>query len=1007
MNLKIYLIITMIFLPVCHALAWQQVQGQVTDESDGTPLPGVNIQIKGTTQGTTTDLDGQFSLNDVSAEDIIVFSFIGYRSQEVTVGSQSRIDVALAFDIEELSEVVVIGYGTTTQKELTGSVAQVDGEQIARLQPTRVEQALQGQTAGLQISSQSGSPGGGFNIRVRGVTTNGDNKPLILVDGVRYDDLSTLNPNNIESINVLKDASAGIYGVQGANGVILITTRGGKRDTKPTLSINSYYGIQETSREIPTLTATEYALLVNEAHVNGGSAPPFTDLSNLGRGTDWQNQVFDQAPIQDHNFMLTGGGDKSTYAIGAGYFGQEGIVGRDKAAFDRINFNLKSTYEVTDKLDLDLVLNYSKTERDELLENTIGSVLFNALNMAPTFRPFTRGEFTLADGLGSEVVNPLAQIDNTYKTTYVNRLNGALGLSYEIIEGLEFRSMLGINYNNYRSKEFVPESFYGAGKVFNQVESFVTENQGIGTDVTWDNFATYSKDLAPGHNLRVTVGNSIYRVDFEELSVTGIGIPNNSFEFADISQAQEFRADAASSKQDNFRLLSYFARAEYNYDSRYLLSVMFRRDGSSRFGPENKFGYFPTVSAGWVLSEEGFMSGIEQIDFFKLRASYGITGNDKIGDFRYVSSLNGEGEYTFEGNPLTQGLALGAISNPEVRWERNKQFNVGFDADFYQGKITLTADYFIKTTDDLLLAVPVSGLTGVAAPGAEAPVANAGSIRNRGLELALGYHGQIGSDLTFDVSYVFNSLDNETLRLNDGVAFIQGGDFGIGQLPPTRWEVGQPIGYFYGLETNGVFQTEEEVAASAQAGSAQPGDLRYIDQNNDDIIDLDDRVNIGSPIPDFVMGLNISVAYKGFDFSAFADAQLGHDIVRNYERNLPFTNRSSYYTQRWSGPGTSNDFPRVSTGANDNDLFSDFWVENGDYMRIKNIQLGYTLPESVLSKIGASKLRIYATINNLYTFTDYQGYDPNISSGEPLNAGIDIGYYPQARSYLLGLNLNF
>lgn len=996
----------MLCLSMGQAYAWQRVEGQVLDALDGSGIPGANVLVKGTSTGTTTDFDGNFVLTDLPEDATLVISFIGYEKKEVVVGNQTQLTITMDLDIAQLSEVVVIGYGTTTQKELTGSVSVVDGEQISKLKPTRVEQALQGQTPGLQISSQSGSPGGGFNIRVRGVTTNGDNSPLILVDGVRYDDLATLNPNNIESINVLKDASAGIYGVQGANGVILITTKSGTKNTKPTLSVNSYYGIQETSRSIPLLNATEYALLVNEAHVNGGQQPPFTDLSGLGAGTDWQNKVFDQAPIMDHNLTLTGGGDRSTYAIGGGFFSQEGIVGRDKADYDRINFNAKTTYEVVDDLRLDLVLNYSKTERNILLENVLGSVLFNALNMAPNIRPITGGTFSLADGLGSEVINPQAQIANTYNTTWQNRLNGSVGLNYDFSQALSFTSRLGFNYNNFRNKNFTPESYYGAGKVFNQVESSVSETQGIGTDITWDNYLTWEKEIAEGHDLKVTLGTSAYRTDFEQLSVTGFGIPNNSIDFADISQAREFRPGAGSSIQGNFRLLSYFTRAEYNLKEKYLLSAMLRRDGSTRFGPENKFGYFPTVSAGWILSEEDFMSGVGIVDFLKLRGSYGITGNDKIGDFRYVSSLNGEAEYTFENN-LTQGLAIGAISNPEIRWEQNKQFNVGFDADLLDSRFSVTADYFIKTTDDLLLAVPVSGLTGVAAPGSAAPVANAGSVRNTGIELGIGYHETIGSDFTLDVNYNITSISNETLRLNDGVAFIQGGAFGIGQLPPTRWEVGQPIGYFYGLQTNGVFQTAEEVASSAQAGSAQPGDLRYVDQDNDGDIDVDDRANIGNPIPDFIMGLGISLGYKGFDLSAFADAQLGHDIVRNYERNLPFTNRSSYYTQRWHGPGTSNDFPRISTGANDNDLFSDFWVEDGSYVRIKNIQLGYTLPESTLEKIGVSKLRIYATVNNLYTFTDYQGYDPNISSGDPLSAGIDIGYYPQARSYIVGLNINF
>ncbi len=1011
MRYKIYLLL--IVLLVCSAgVGWAQdltVSGVITDAEDGSGVPGVTVLVKGTNKGTASDFEGNYKLSGLSAEDVLVFSFIGYATQEIVVGNQSTLDVSLGLDVAELSEVVVIGYGTTTQKELTGSVSVVKGEQIEALKPTRVEQALQGQTAGVQISSESGSPGGGFNIRIRGITTNGDNRPLILVDGVRYDDLGQLNPSAIESINVLKDASAGIYGVQGANGVILITTKDGAKNSKPSLTFNSYFGVQETSRKIPTLNATEYALLVNEAHVNGGSLPPFTDLSGLGAGTDWQDEVFESAPIQDHNFTLNGGGEKSVYSLGGGYFRQEGIVGGDKADFERITGNIKATFDVVEPLKFDVVLNYANTRRNTLLENVLGSVLFNALNMAPNLTPLDdNGDFTLAEGLGSEVINPLAQIASTYNTTEANLINGKVGARYNIIPGLNFESALGFNYNNFRNKTFRPIVNFGTGKVFNQVESSVTETQGINHQLTWDNIFTYETTVGGDHTIKGTLGTSVFRNRYEELSVTGIGIPNNSFDFADISQAQTFReSDAANSIQSDFRLLSYFFRAEYNYKSRYLFSAMIRRDGSTRFGPKNKFGYFPAFSAGWVMSEENFMANLGFVDFFKLRASYGITGNDKIGDFRFVSSLNGEAEYVFDGNTLNQGLALGAISNPEIQWEQNEQFNIGFDADFLDGKLALTVDYFIKTTKDLLLSVPVSGLTGVQAPGGAAPVANAGSIRNQGLEFSAGYNVNVSEDLKIGVNYNVTYLDNETISLNDGVAFIQGGTFGIGQLPPTRWEVGQPIGYFFGLQTDGVFQNDEEVGASAQAGSAAPGDLRYVDQNGDGVIDTDDRTFIGNPIPQFVMGMGINVSYKNIDFSVFADAQTGNDIVRNYERNLPFTNRASYYTQRWHGPGTSNSFPRISTGANDNDLFSDFWLEDGSYLRIKNIQLGYTFPEDLLSKIGVTRLRLYATVNNLVTFTDYQGFDPNVSSSDPLNAGIDIGYYPQARSYIFGLNLGF
>ena len=1007
--MKILLTVLCCLLSTSMLLAQERtVKGVVTSSKDGLPLPGLTVVVKGTTNGTSTDFDGKFTLAVPGPESVLVFSYIGFETQEIVVGDQTKFDVAMEVTASQLQELVVIGYGTTTEKELTGSVSMVKSEDIEALNPTRVEQALQGQTAGVQISSQSGSPGGGFNVRIRGVSTNGDNAPLILVDGVRYADLSSLDPSSIESVNVMKDASASIYGVLAANGVVLITTKQGKKNSKTRFSLNSYYGVQETMRKIPVLNATEYATIINESFANGGQVPPFSNLGNLGAGTDWQDQVFGTAPIQNYRLNATGGTEKSTFSFGVGYFGQEGIVGGDNASFQRLTANVNTTTNFTDKLKFSNVINYTNSKRKTLTENTLGSVLFNALNMAPTIPTLdANGNYSLATNLGSEVINPLAQVADTYNDTWVNRVSGMLGLDYTIIEGLTLNTSLNYNFSHVRYRGFFPEVNYGAGKVFNRPESSVAESQEIFYNLSWDSYLKYDFKLPEKHKFTVTLGSSIFRDRGENLAGTGFGIPNNNPDLGDLSQANEIRQGGANSYQYDFRQLSYFGRIEYNYDYRYLVSVVLRRDGTTRFGPESRFGYFPSLSLGWVMSEENFLKDNNLLTYAKMRASYGITGNDRIGDFRYVASLNGESTYVFDGNSLNNGLAIGALPNPSIQWERNKQFNVGLDLELMEGKFMITTDYFIKTSEDLLLAVPASALTGLAAPGSGAPFANAGSIRNSGFEFQIKYNTRIGQDFNLDVGYNIATLKNETLELNDGVAFIQGGAFGIGQLPPNRWQVGRPIGYFYGLETDGIFQNQGEIESSAQQGDATAGDLRYVDQNGDGEITPDDRTMIGNPIPDYTMGLTLNASYKGFDFTFFADAQLGHDIIRNYERNLPLTNKTAYYLDRWHGEGTSNDFPKVSTGANDNDLFSDFWVEDGSYMRIKNIQLGYTLPESVASRVGLSKLRIYGSVNNLYTFTNYSGYDPNISSGDAVGAGIDIGYYPQPRTYMIGLNAGF
>lgn len=1005
---KIILSSAILFLCWSMALAQINVSGQVTSSEDGLSVIGASVVVKGTTIGTATDFDGNYSIEVPIESAILEFSYTGMETKEVVVANQRVINLVMDPSKNLLNEVVVIGYGTTSKKELTGAVNVVSAKEIEALNPTRLEQALQGQGSGVQISSQSGSPGGGFNIRIRGISTNGDNRPLILVDGVRYEDLSALDPSDIESVNVLKDATASIYGVQAANGVLLITTKKGKKNTKARVSFDAYIGQQETSRKIPVLNATEYAVLVNESYANAGEVPPFPLLTGLGTGTDWQDEVFQTAPIQSYNLSVNGGGERVAYSIGGSAFTQEGIVGGDKASFDRYAANVGVTADITDRLVFDTKLIYSHQRRNSLAENAIGSVLFNALNMAPTMTPRdANGDFTLANGLGSEVINPLAQIANSHNNTFVNRVFGNASLEYKILEGLSFKTRMGFNFSNVRAKTFAPIVDYGVGKVFNNVESAVSESQELYYSYAWDNILNYEKTYADVHNVKVTLGTSLQEERYEGLYATGFGIPNNEVEFADLSQATEIRPGGANSGQGQFRLASAFGRVQYGYDLKYLFSVILRRDGTSRFGPENRFGTFVAGSAAWVLSEEAFLKDSELIDFLKLRMSYGVTGNDKIRDFGYVSTLSGEGTYVFNGGVLTEGTAIGALPNPEIRWEKNKQFNIGLDANFLDGDLTMSFDYFNKENEDLLLPVPVSGTTGVSGPGGGVPLANAGSIRNKGFELQLAYQTQISEGFNFNVNYNLTKLTNETLSLNDGVAFIQGGGFGIGQLPPTRWEVGQPIGYYYGYETDGIFQNQAEVESAASQQNGNVGDLRYVDQNGDGAITVDDRVNIGSPIPDFVMGFGIGLDYKGIDISAFADAQVGNELVRNYERNLPLTNKTAYYKDRWHGANTSAYFPRMTIGANDNDLFSDFYLEKGDYLRIKNVQIGYSLPKAFLSRAKISKLRIYASVNNVFTFTNYQGYDPNISSGDALNAGIDIGYYPQARTYMVGVNANF
>ncbi len=982
------------------------VQGSVSDENK-IPLLGVNVLVKNEARGTTTDFDGNFNIENISSGDVLQFSFVGFKTQEVTIRNQENLNIQLQIDAESLNEVVVIGYGTQTKKEVTGAVSVVSSKTIEDLNPVRVEQALQGTVAGVNVTSQSGSPGSSATINIRGISTNGDNQPLILVDGNRIEDLSVINSNDIESINVLKDATAGIYGVQAANGVILITTKSGKRNTDLKVDFDAYTGIQETTREIPVLNATEYAVIINEAHAAAGINPPFPIFNQLGMGTDWQEEVFRQAPISDININVTGGGEKSTYSFGGGFLNQDGIVGQSKSNYDRLTARLNYTLEIIDNLKFNTSGIYTRTTRKTLVENALGSVLFNALNMSPLLDVVDEnGEFTLAEGLGNEVINPIAQIANTFNETEVNKISGVFGLEYTLWDKLSAKSQFQFNYAEVDGIQFFPEVFYGSGKVFNVDRNRVVENNDIFRDYIWDNYVTYD-DSFGNHNLKILLGMSASETSGNFNAFTGFEIPGNSFENASIGNAIDV-VDNFINGGDTFksRLSSYFSRIQYNYNGKYLFSGVIRRDGSSKFGPENKFGYFPSVSVGWILTEENWLNESEILSFLKLRGSYGIIGNDRIADFRFVSLLNGEATYVFN-DELVFGKANGALANPEIKWERQETLDIGLDARLFNSKLDLTIDYFKRRTEDLLLVAQVSGILGVAAPGASPPVINAGIVENSGLEFQVGYTQNVSDDFKFNVNYNFTTLDNEVIFVNSDNGFVTGGSFGIGLDPPSRMEAGKPIGYFFGLETNGLFQTQGEVDSHATQANAAPGDLRFVDQNNDGIIDTGDRVDIGDPIPDVTMGMNLGFTFKNFDFNAYAFASVGNDIVRNYERNQPLTNKTLSNLDRWTGANSTNSFPRVTVGANSNNLFSDFYVEDGSYVRLQNVQLGYTVDEKVIAVTGLDSFRIYASVNNAFTLTKYKGYDPSASSGAPIGGGIDQGFYPVPRVYIMGINLKF
>ena len=1004
-----------IFILFCTITFGQEIKisGLVLDAESKSPIPGATIIATNNnfSKGTITDFDGNFEILAPPGTSIEV-SFIGYKNFTYTGNNSDQNTILLEEESEALDEVVLIGYGSQSKKNITGAVSIVGASEISDLQPQKIEQALQGTIAGVNVSTQSGSPGAGLNIRIRGVGTNEDASPVAIIDGY-VGDLGTLNPSDIETITVLKDAQAAIYGTIGANGVILITTKKGTYNTPLKVEVNSSYSLQETSRILPVLNAKEYGIILNESFIAAGRFPPVSGAGDLGEGTNWQEALFETAPMQNHNIALSGGSEKIRYAFSGSIFDQEGIIGGDKSSFQRKVIKQSIGIDLSPKVKMTSTFFYTNIGRTSISDFGLGSVLFNAINIPSTLDIYNEsGALSLAPAnLGIEIINPLAQLDNTYNEYQLNKLNGNFDIQYQMTDDLKFTTRLGVNTSNDKSRNFSKIVNYG-GKVFDVQRSQVNQSRNNYNEYTFDAFLNYILKIKDNHTFNFTLGTSLFNTWGNNLAATGYDIPYNDWAFADISLANGL-ADQKTTGSYEYRdrLASYFFRLQYSFKDKAFLSGMIRRDLSTKFGASNRIGIFPSFSAGYLVSEENFLKDSKIVDLFKFRASYGLLGNDKIGSNRYRSLLSGEAAYVFD-NTLTFGRAVGVIPNDAIKWEASEKFDVGIDINMFDNKINIVADYFINTRQDLLIQyVPVTGILGTTAPGAGSPTVNSGSIRNKGFELLIGYNQKVFKNIDLSLNLNATQIDNEVIAVNSNVPFIEGGGFGVGQPAPSRMEVGAPIGYFYGYKTQGIFQNNAEVTAHPSqinlGAEASPGDFRFQDTNQDGLITEADRVNLGDPIADYTFGANLNLKYKNIDFSMYWFASLGNEIVRNYERVQPYANRLSYYVERWRGEGTSNTVPRVTTAATTNNVFSDFFVEDGSFARLQNAQIGYQIPEGFTEKFGIQKMRIYASGSNLVTLTKYKGFDPAASSGAPVGGGIDNGFYPIPKIYTLGLNLTF
>ena len=985
----------------------QSISGTVTDDN-GVALPGATVLVKGTTNGVSTDFDGAFTIS-ASIDDTLVFSFIGYASQSILVGSSSAINVSLSPD-NLLDEVVVTGYGSQKASNISGSVSIVSREQVEKIKPLRIEDALQG-TTGLNVIS-SPNPGGKPSVLIRGITSFSGTDPLVVIDGINSSlyDMDAISPSDIESVSVLKDASTtAMYGVRGGSGVIVITTKSGKKNQDTVFSLDTSFGMQEVDKYIDVLNASQYAAILNEGSVTSGGNLIFTDLSSLGVGTNWQKELFDSAPISTTNFSASGGSATTTYFISAGYTSQEGVVGGgDKDFFDRSTFSANFTTDMSEKLKAIVQTKYSNIKGN----GHGGGQIFNALNFDPTVPLMTDGKYSTSGTITQEVINPMAGLSNSYSDNKTDKLIGKIELQYDLLDNFKITTRIGYSSIWQQQKSFSPLRFYGVGHNSTNANadlsprtsddhSRVSESKQNWFNYTYELFGNYDFNINDEHNFNVFAGFTIGKQTYNFLSGSNVDVPNNSWTYADLSAATGGIEDQSTgSNQSVSRSVSLMTRIEYDFQEKYLASVTVRRDGSTSFGKNNKFAIFPSASFGWVASNEDFFES-SFINFVKIRASYGSVGNDNASpQFGTISNFP---KYTF-GDTITAGSTLLGIPNDDVSWENQIQTNAGVDLAFFDSKLRFTADYFIKTVDDLLFSPTLSLYLGIPAY----PIANIGKTETKGFEISLSYNDDISDKISFSNTFNFTTAENLVKEINNGDKYIWGSGYGIPFTSLTQFRQGESPGIFWGYKTNGIFQNQSEISNHATQDNAQPGDIRYVDVNGDNKIDSEDRTKIGDPFPDFTLGWNFALNVSNFDLSVFTYASVGNDIFRGYERNLNYTNKFASVLNRWTGEGSSSIEPRYSfIDANNNTRASDRYVEDGSFVKIKNIQLGYNF--SLRESSSLTSLRIYALAKNAFTFTDYRGYDPEISNGggPVLDTGVDRGTYPSPRIVSLGLNIKF
>ena len=1040
----------------------QGILGTVTDEY-GEPVIGASVVEKGNPQnGSITDFDGNFNVK-VNEGTTIVISYIGYVTQELSATRGMK--VVLKEDAQTLQDVVVIGYGVQKKSVVTASIAKVSAEDLDGKTRLRAEDALKGMAAGVNVTSASGQPGSKSMIRIRGIGTINNSEPLYIIDGMPTDQngMESVNPGDIESIEVLKDAASGaIYGARAANGVILVTTKKGKMG-KASINYNFSYGWQSAWKKRDVTGATDYAILQNERAVQNGSAPLYADPYNLtdangnkitGFGTDWQDLLFnDNAPIVQHDVSISGASEKLNYYLSLGYFTQDGIVGGNygQSNYDRLTIRSNNQFNLFDdskernflnKLDLGANLSYMRVHNTGIDANsTWGSPLGSALYLAPIL-PVTLNK----DGIGGDMIdrysaynlytdangnpytipnfvgsyqeqnNPIAMMQGNPNKNWSHKFMPKFSIDLQLFDELKYHFTYSAELSFWGYDAATLQKYYLSG---NNNADHTSATSYKGNNTTWqiENTLTYDKIFGK-HTIGIVLGQSALKFKGDELGGSHWNLVNtekpsiNYTTGGDLELTTDADGKVTGAKSlvsawggpyTEHRLSSLFARFSYNYDEKYMIQATIRRDGSSRFGSNNKYGTFPSASIGWNIMNEEFMKDTHDwLTNLKLRASWGKNGNDNIGDFAYttLTALGASSNYYYGRTAtMTYGSKANRLANEDLKWEESEQTDIGLDFGFWNNKLTFSVDYYIKNTNGMIIEMPIASYV-----GEERPLANVGDMKNSGWEFELGYKWNV-ADAHFAIKGNASYLKNELKNLGNDTGFL---NYGISQFSDggTRAENGQPFPFFYGYKTDGIIQNAAEAAAyNAKYGTnKQPGDFRFVDTNDDGKITSDDRTNIGNGVPDWTFGLNFDAEWKGFDLGIFFQGVSGADVFdATYRQDIASGNYPTWVLQRWTGEGTSNTVPTL--GNSENWVCSDMYIQDGSYLRLKNITLGYTLPRNLTKKINISRLRIYARAENLFTWTKYWGFDPEIGSGST-SLGVDYGVYPQARTYTLGFNIS-